>query len=81
MIETIVTAVFMALSFFAGKMMSDRYHAKFEADRRDALQRQFVRLQARADADDPCQPYQLPAEFENRLKENGRATFFRRSGT
>lgn len=50
----------IAISFFAGMKVSDYY-----ADRRDqavnyALKKQYTRLLAKADADDPCQPYVSP---------------------
>ena len=70
----------MALSFSAGMMVANRYNERAVLMQKDALERQYVRLVARADADDPCKPYR-PAfspsqlnEFESRLKTNGQAT-------
>ena len=68
------------MAFIAGLKLSGWYHRQAEQDRQYALEKQFVRLRTGADADDPVGPYvarqriQLPPEFEERLRENGRAT-------
>lgn len=70
----------MAASFAAGFKLSDYSRNKMDSEIKYALEKQYVRLQAGSDADDPCQPYvnkqriQLPPEFDNRLKTNGQAT-------
>ena len=72
-------------AFIAGIRLSGYYHNRIMNEVNLALQKQYVRLQAGSDADDPCQPYvnaqpylkqriQLPPEFDNRLKTNGQAT-------
>lgn len=80
-----VTVLFIMLfliigAFIAGLQLSGSFHKQAEEDKRYALERQYVRLKANADADDPVGPYvprnrvQLPPEFEEHLKQNGRAT-------
>jgi hypothetical protein len=67
-------------SFIAGLKLSGYYHRCADADKEYALQKQYMRLRAGADADDPVGPYVsrnnivLPPEFEKRMKQNGRAT-------
>ena len=78
-IPTIVLVISYVLFFLFGMFTANYYNDKAAADRKDALERQFIRLQARADADDPCRPYVssvrvLPEEFGERLKTNGKAT-------
>lgn len=75
-----VALVMIVCSFIAGLKLSDRYYRQFEEDLRYALEKQYLRLIVKADADDPAAPYvpkrrvQLPPEFETRLKQNKRAT-------
>ena len=59
-VGNIVVIVLFILSFISGLMLDNYYHTKAAASQKDALERQFVRLQARADADDPCKPYGTP---------------------
>ena len=59
-VGNILIAVLIVLSFIAGLRLDNYYHTRAAADRKDALERQFIRLQARADADDPCKPYGAP---------------------
>lgn len=76
----IVVLVLIICSFVAGLKLSGWYHRQAEQERQYALEKQYVRLRANADADDPVGPYvprrkmQLPPEFEEKLKRNGRAT-------
>lgn len=67
----------IVLSFWAGKTVSDRYHSREEANIRYALEKQFVRLQAGVDADDPAKPYVakpvIDQSFMARLRANGKA--------
>lgn len=76
----IVVLVLIVCSFVAGLKLSGWYHRQAEQERQYALEKQYVRLRANADADDPVGPYvsrrkmQLPPEFEEKLKRNGRAT-------
>lgn len=79
-ISIVVTVGLIICSFIGGLKLSDYYHRCSEEAVTYALQKQFVRLQAGADADDPAGPYvsrqkiQLPPEFEEKIKQNGRAT-------
>lgn len=65
-------------SFVAGLKLANWYNAKASAEQKYALEKQFVRLQAGSDADDPVQPYvppnPIPVEFMDHLRANGRAT-------
>ena len=76
----IIVLVLIVCSFVAGLKLSGWYHRQAEQERQYALEKQYVRLRANADADDPVGPYvprrkmQLPPEFEEKLKRNGRAT-------
>jgi hypothetical protein len=76
----LITLGLIVLSFTAGLKLAGYYHRTATQEREYALQKQYVRLIANADADDPVGPYvprqkvQLPPEFEERFRENGRAT-------
>lgn len=67
-------------SFIAGLKLAGYYHRQATADREYALQKQYARLCVGADADDavapyvPREPIQLPPEFEEKFRQNGRAT-------
>lgn len=80
-----VTVLFVMLflivvSFVCGLKLAGWYHKCADQEREYALQKQFVRLRANADADDPVGPYvprhkyQLPPEFAERMEQTGRAT-------
>lgn len=81
----------IVVSFIAGLKLDNYYHAKASSEMKNALERQFVRLQAKADADDPCKPYFYPEpipikkqpiskEFMTELHHTGKAkTAFRKS--
>jgi hypothetical protein len=60
LVGNIAVLVSIILSFIAGLRLDNYYQTRAAAERKDALERQFVRLQARADADDPCKPYGTP---------------------
>jgi len=76
----IVTLFLIVCSFIAGLALAERFHRQAEEDRRYALEKQYLRIRANADADDPVAPYvsrkkiELPPQFEEQLKQNGRAT-------
>ena len=59
-VGNVTIVILLVLSFIAGLKLDNYYHTRAAADQKDALERQFVRLQARADADDPCKPYGTP---------------------
>ena len=56
-LDTFLIIAIHVLCFYAGMKISDRYHDNAERDRKEALERQYLRLRAKADADDPCRPY------------------------
>lgn len=62
-VDNFIIISLIVLAFVAGMKLSDRYHRKAEQDTKDALEKQFLRLRARADADDPCRPYIAPRSF------------------
>jgi len=76
----LISLLCIICSFIAGLKLSGWYHRQAEEERQYALEKQYQRLKAGADADDPVGPYvprrrvQLPPEFEEQLRENGRAT-------
>lgn len=87
---TVLLIVFlMVVSFSAGIWLAERFHRRAQAEQKEALQRQYLRLQAGSDADEPCQPYQfappnkpigpITPEFMEELRQTGRArTEFRK---
>ena len=60
LISTVAFTFLIAVSFYAGVRFADYYHNKQDAAVSYALKKQFVRLRAGADADDPVQPYVSP---------------------
>lgn len=60
MIGTVALTTLIAASFYAGVRFADYYAVRREQAVDHALKKQYVRLVARADADDPCQPYVSP---------------------
>lgn len=53
----IVAAILMFAAFFAGIALANWYNDKAQAALKEAIERQYLRLRAGADADDPCKPY------------------------
>lgn len=81
LVYALLIAAAIFASFVFGLKTSDKYHEQKEYEVRQALQKQFVRLKANVDTDDPVQPYVAPEpkyaasrEFMRRLKTNGSAT-------
>lgn len=86
MVENLIyiglTLVLVVASFLFGLNLSDKYHTKAEQDKKYALEKQYARLMAGCDADDPVQPYvahpdnrfSVPSEFIDRLETNKSAT-------
>ena len=56
-LDNLIIISLIVLSFIAGLRVDNRYHLNALNDRKDALERQFVRLRACSDADDPVKPY------------------------
>lgn len=79
----VIALAISAVSFFCGLKLSDHYHSISAYEQKIALQKQYARLRAGVDADDPAQPYvyvpprrrfSVPKEFADHLKANGSAT-------
>jgi len=49
--------------FAAGVMLANKYHREQDMAVKDALERQYLRLRAGADADDPAKPYVAQRKF------------------
>lgn len=85
--------VLMGASFSAGVWLAERFNSLARREQKEALERQYVRLVSRSDADDPCKPYitQTPSafpsgpidqQFMNDLQQNGKAAIrFRKTNT
>ena len=56
-LDTLIVIALCIGFFVFGLKLSDHYHDQAARDTKDALERQFLRLRAKADADDPCKPY------------------------
>ena len=56
-IDNFIIVFLIVTSFIAGMKLDDSYHKKAELEKKEALEKQFMRLRAQADADDPCRPY------------------------
>jgi hypothetical protein len=59
-LDNLIIITIHVLCFVAGMKIANHYHAIADADKKDALERQFLRLRVKADADDPCRPYIAP---------------------
>ena len=83
-VAIVVSVVLILGSFRLGMYVADCYNERSARKVKDALERQYLRLRAGSDADDPCGPYQyyqpsgftpdLLDRFERRLKKNKFAT-------
>ena len=79
LIATAIAVTSHSLFFVFGLIIANHYNDKAECQKKDALERQYLRLKAHTDADDPCKPYKsrvrvLPEGFEETLRNNGAAT-------
>lgn len=52
------------LCFISGLKLANYYNTKRETEVKDALERQFLRLRAHSDADDPCRPYGRQVSYQ-----------------
>ena len=59
-LDNLIIILLIVTSFMSGMAIANKYNRKAEREKRDALERQFLRLKAKADADDPCKPYTAP---------------------
>ena len=57
LVDNLIIILLVVGSFIAGMTIANRYNRAAIRDTRDALERQFIRLKAGADADDPVKPY------------------------
>ena len=62
-IDNLIIVSLIILAFIAGMKIDNHYHEKEDMSVKDALEKQFLRLRAKADADDPCRPYGTPQIF------------------
>ncbi len=78
-----VTLLLVVISFIGGLKLSDHYHNQAREWEKYALQKQYLRLLAGCDADDPTQPYvsppdsnrrPIPLSFLDHMQKNGSAT-------
>ena len=49
------------ICFIAGMELANKFHREKDIAVKEALERQYLRLQTRSDADDPVRPYQHEA--------------------
>lgn len=56
-LDNLIILSLIFLSFLAGMKLANHYNRQSEQNRKDALERQFVRLRTQTDADDPVRPY------------------------
>ena len=68
LISTVAFTSLIAVSFYAGVKFADSYHDKQDAAVSYALKKQFARLRAGSDADDPVQPYVSPDDHTQLIK-------------
>ena len=59
-IDNLIIVSAIILAFIAGLKLADRYNKRAFIMQKEALEKQFLRLKACADADDPCKPYIAP---------------------
>jgi hypothetical protein len=62
-LDNLIIIALIVSAFLTGMYISGRYNAKTSMAVKDALERQYLRLRAKADADDPCRPYGTPQVF------------------
>ena len=58
-IDNLLIITLHVLCFIAGMKIANRYNEKAKTEQKEALERQFIRLQAGIDAHSPIQPYGL----------------------
>ena len=59
-LDNLIIMLIHVLCFIAGVKLANHYHREAIADQKEALERQYLRLKAQADADNPCKPYLAP---------------------
>lgn len=83
-LDNLIILSLIILSFVAGMKLADWNNQKASAERKDALEKQYLRLRAKMDEDDPVKPYKytqpITPQFMNELRTKGKAkTAFRKS--
>lgn len=88
-LDNLIIITLIVTAFITGMKLDNHYHRTAAEELKNALERQFVRLQAKADADDPCKPYIAPVpqvrgdfdgdlpitpQFMEHLRKNGKAS-------
>lgn len=59
-LDNLIIVSLIVGAFIAGMYVSERFNAKTAIEVKEALEKQYLRLRAKADADDPCRPYVAP---------------------
>lgn len=59
-LDNLIILSLIVLSFISGMCLANKYHMMASQEQKEALEKQFLRLKARSDADDPCRPYGTP---------------------
>lgn len=59
-LDNLIIFSLIVLAFLAGMTTANRYNAKAKQEVKEALEKQFLRLKAHTDADDPVKPYGTP---------------------
>lgn len=80
-LDNLIIITLIVSAFIAGMKLDKSYRIEAQREKKEALERQFVRLRVKADADDPCKPYVAPQcqnwpiseAFMNELKTTGKA--------
>ena len=88
-VDNLIIVLLIISSFIAGLKLSGYYRDRADLRVKEALEKQYLRLRARMDADDPCKPYGTPKpvlytgdtdgdyvigkSFMDQLKSTGRA--------
>lgn len=69
-ISMLIFLVVNVLCFTGGVMLANKYHENNKVDIKDALEKQYMRLRAGADWNDPAGGYMAPREhrFTEQLK-------------
>lgn len=63
-IDNLLILTLIVSSFIAGMKLERFYNREAQRNIKEALEKQFLRLRAKADADDPCKPYGTPQIFQ-----------------
>lgn len=70
----VILLVLCAGSFLLGMNIANKYNAEERSHTKDALERQYMRLRANADSDDPVRPYKRRVQQHEPTFEQAPAT-------